>query len=120
MSASTIGSVTSWVVPLRTGGAAASRRTYGGAFGSAAGAAAAAGWDGVVGAADAAGAAVSTRTTPFIPASAWPGIEQRNVMPWPGTVTVPVTVAPASAVSFVPSAKVMSWVVEPVLWNETG
>ncbi len=41
-------------------------------------------------------------------------------MPCAGTETVPVTVAPASAVSFVPSAKVMSCVVEPVFLNCTG
>src|SRR5262245_27848451 len=112
MSLSMIGMSMSWTVPVRTRGAAGSRRSYLGAVGSATGAPAAA--DGAAGAAVAAGLTAGspmampspTAIVPVMPAAAWPGIEQRNVMPPAGTVTVPDTVLPASAVSLVPSAKV--------------
>ena len=55
-----------------------------------------------------------------MPASAWPGIEHRKLMPPAGTVTLPLTVAPGSALTLVPSAKVRSWSVEPVLWKVTS
>ncbi len=58
-------------------------------------------------------------TVPFIPASAWPGIEQMKVIPAAGTFTVPVAVWPASAAIFVPSAKVRSCRIEPVFLNVT-
>ena len=64
--------------------------------------------------------APATVIDPFIPASAWPGMEHRKVIPPAGTVTLPLTVAPASAAIFVPSAKVRSWSVEPVLWKVTS
>ena len=50
-----------------------------------------------------------TVTWPFMPASAWPGMEQMNARPSAGTVTLPVAVLPASAVRVVPSANVTSW-----------
>ena len=59
-------------------------------------------------------------TSPFIPASAWPGIEHTKASPAAGTVTVPVALFPPSALSFVPSAKVTSWRVEPVFLNSTS
>ena len=68
----------------------------------------------------AAGAAPATMTSPFIPASAWPGIEHRKASPAAGTVTVPVALFPPSALIFVPSAKVTSWRVEPVFLNSTS
>ncbi len=116
MSLSTIGKSTSWTVPSRSLGAVASKRVYLGAFGSATGAAKvpAATVPGV-----AAGAAPATMTSPFIPASAWPGIEHMKASPVAGTVTVPVALAPPSALIFVPSAKVTSWRVEPVFLNST-
>ena len=100
-----------------TAGALASRRMYLGAFGSATGAPAAAAAAGAP--LEAAGAAPATVTAPFMPASAWPGIEHRNVRPAAGTVTMPVAVWPASAATLVPSEKVRSWAVEPVLWKVT-
>ena len=42
-----------------------------------------------------------------------------NASPAAGMVTVPVAVLPPSAAILVPSAKVTSWRVEPVLWNST-
>ena len=96
----------------------ASKRVYLGAFGSATGAVDVPAATGA-GDAVAAGAAPATMTSPFIPASAWPGIEHRKASPAAGTVTVPVALAPPSALIFVPSAKVTSWRVEPVFLNST-
>ena len=67
-----------------------------------------------------AGAVPATVTAPFIPACSWPGIEQMNVNPPSGMDTVPVSVAPAAAGIFVPSAKVMSCGIAPVLWKVTS
>ena len=53
-------------------------------------------------------------TMPFMPASAWPGIEHRKARPSAGIVTLPVAVLPGSAVSLVPSANVMSWSIAAV------
>ncbi len=65
----------------------ASKRVYVGAFGSATGALAV---PPATGPGEAAGAAPATMTSPFIPASAWPGIEHRKASPAAGIVTVPV------------------------------
>ena len=43
-----------------------------------------------------------------------------KVRPAAGIATVPVVVAPASAMIFVPSTKVRSWAIEPVFRNETS
>ena len=59
-------------------------------------------------------------TPPFMPASPWPGMEQMNVSPPAGIVTVPVAVSPPAADSVVPSAKVTSWSITPVLLNATS
>jgi hypothetical protein len=118
MSLSMIGKSTSWTVPPRSFGAVASKRVYLGAFGSATGAVEVPAATGA-GDAAAAGAAPATMTSPFIPASAWPGIEHMNASPAAGTVTVPVALVPPSALIFVPSAKVTSWRVEPVFLNST-
>ena len=64
--------------------------------------------------------APSTLTVPAMPASLWPGMEQMNPRPSAGIVTVPVAVCPASAAMTVPSAKVTSWMMEPVLTNLTS
>ena len=48
-------------------------------------------------------AAPATVTAPFIPASSWPGIEQMNVKPPSGIVTVPAAEAPGPAATFSPS-----------------
>ena len=108
----------SWTVPDITLGAVASNRVYFGALGSATGLPASA-----VGCmlADGLEAIVpATVMDPVMPAAAWPGTEHRNVIPPAGTVTMPLAVTPASATIFVPSAKVRSWSVEPVLWNVTS
>ena len=117
MSLSMIGKSTSWTVPSRSLGAVASKRVYLGAFGSATGAADV---PPATGPGVAAGAAPATMTSPFIPASAWPGIEHTKASPAAGTVTVPVALFPPSALSLVPSAKVTSWRVEPVFLNSTS
>ena len=83
----------------------ASKRVYLGALGSATGAVDV---PAATGPGEAAGAAPATMTSPFIPASAWPGIEHRKASPAAGTVTVPVALVPPSALIFVPSAKVTS------------
>ena len=75
--------------------------------------------------ADGAGAALpDTATAPVMPAAAWPGIEQMNVRPPAGIVTVPVALAPGAAVIVVPSTNWTSWVADPVLvsltWYEPG
>ena len=81
MSLSMIGKSTSWTVPSRSLGAVASKRVYLGAFGSATGALASP----ATGPGVAAGAAPATMTSPFIPASAWPGIEHTKASPAAGT-----------------------------------
>ena len=58
-------------------------------------------------------------TSPLIPASAWPGTEQMNVIPSAGIVTSPVADSWASAPMTVPSANVRSWYVPPSLTKVT-
>ena len=65
-------------------------------------------------------AAPATDTVPVMPAGPWPGMLHRNAIPAAGTATSPVTVAPGSAASFVPSSNVTSCGTSPVLWNVTG
>src|SRR3990170_4551412 len=57
---------------------------------------------------------------PFMPASAWPGMEQMNVTPASGTSTVMVLVSPGLASTVVPSANVMSCGIAPVLASFTS
>src|SRR3972149_5032566 len=57
---------------------------------------------------------------PFMPASAWPGMEQMNVTPASGTPTVMVLVSPGLASTVVPSANVMSCGIAPVLASLTS
>ena len=64
--------------------------------------------------------APSMLTVPAMPPSLWPGMEQMNARPSAGIVTDPVAVCPASAAMTVPSAKVRSWMIEPVLTSLTS
>ena len=61
-----------------------------------------------------------TEIVPFMPASAWPGIEQMNERPSAGTATTADAVSPALAWMVVPSGNVMSWRIEPVLTSLTS
>ena len=63
--------------------------------------------------------AAVTITSPFMPASAWPGTEHRNVRPAAGMTTSPVADWCASALIAVPSAKVTLCVMPPSFLNVT-
>ena len=85
------------------------------------------GWTSVAGGGPPWSSAVSRRLSlpptemlPFMPASAWPGIEQMNVTPPSGTSTTALADSPAWAEMIVPSGKVMSWTIEPVLVSRTS
>ena len=104
-------------VPAMTAGAVASKRVYLGAAGSATSA------EPGVGAgagAPATGVVAATVIEPVIPAAAWPGMEQRKVIPPVGMVTVPVALLAPAAEITVPSAKVTLWTVEPVFLKSTS
>ena len=106
----------SCVSPARSAGAFGSWTTYFGAFGSA--------WTSVVGAGppwlSPPAASPFTEIVAFMPASACPGMEQMNESPSAGTVTTADAVSPALAWMVVPSGKVMSWRMVPVLTSLTS
>ena len=88
MSLSMIGKSTSWTVPAQELGRRGVEEGVLGGVRIGDGRRRRPGGDGAPGAA--AGAAPATMTSPFMPASAWPGIEHRKASPAAGTVTVPV------------------------------
>jgi hypothetical protein len=63
---------------------------------------------------------VPTLMVPFMPASAWPGTEQWKAMPPAGMSTTPVLVSPPWATIFVPSSKVTSCTMAPLLVSLTS